>query len=315
MTSVISKNKAFLASAGLILAAAIWGFAFVVVKDSLDYIGPVWMIAFRFTIAAVCLSLIFIRRWKKLNPQTLTHGAILGVLIFTAYFFQTVGCKYTTAGKNAFLTTTYVILVPLMCWPVYKKRPTWHVALAAVICILGIGLLSLGGESAGEVSAMAMNIGDILTLICGIFYAVHIVCISHFTRTEDPILLTILQFLFTAISGWLWAPFWDGAFPVAALHSSRVVGSLLFLGIFSTMVSYVLQNVGLKYVPSALGSLFMSLESVFGVLFGALCLGEKLTLRMWIGTGLIFLAIVLAEVIPKISFVRTESEDGGESAR
>ncbi len=302
MPAVPSRNTALLASIGLVFTAAVWGFAFVIVKDSLDYIGAVWMVAVRFTIASLCLSLIFIKRFKRINGRNflsyMGHGALLGLLIFLAYFFQTIGCKYTTAGKNAFLTTTYVVLVPLISWPLYKKVPSWHVAVAAILCTLGIGLLSLGGTS-GD-SLFSMNRGDVLTLICGLFYAVHIICISHYNLTEDPVLLTVLQFCFTALCGWITAPFWDGAFPLQAFHSSRVVLSLLYLGLFSTMLAYLLQNVGLKFVPSALGSLFMSLESVFGVFFSALFLHEKLTARMWLGCALIFSAILLAEVVPKL---------------
>ena len=90
--------------AGLVLTAAIWGFAFVVVKDSLDFVGPTWMVAIRFTIAAVCFGLIFIKRFQHLNKDIFFHGCFLGVLLFLGYLTQTIGCNFTTAGKNAFLT-------------------------------------------------------------------------------------------------------------------------------------------------------------------------------------------------------------------
>ncbi len=303
MNFAFNKNKTILSSLGLILTAAIWGFAFVVVKDSLSYIGPVWMIAFRFTIAVIVLSLAFIKHFKNFNLKYLAHGAVLGILIFFAYFFQTVGCKYTTAGKNAFLTTTYVILVPLISWPLYKKRPEWFVFLAAIMCMAGIAFLSLGGESASFSSEKPwyyMNAGDLFTLISGLFYGIHIICISHYSQKEDPILLTILQFAFTDFCAWCVSPFYDGAFPLEAFKNFRVMASLLYLGLFSTMLAYLLQNVALKYVPSALGSLFMSLESVFGVLFSALFLHEALGLRMYLGCSLIFGAIVLTEVFPSL---------------
>ncbi|MCH5295639.1 MAG: DMT family transporter [Treponema sp.] len=292
----VENHRTFAASAGLILAAAIWGFAFVIVKDSLDYIGAVWMVALRFTVAAVLLSAVFAPRFRMMSLSYLAHGAVLGLLIFLAYFFQTIGCAYTTAGKNAFLTTTYVVLVPLISWPLYRRRPAWFVFLAAVLCLAGIGLLSLGGGD----GILKVNKGDVLTLICGIFYGIHIICISHYTRNEDPVLLTVLQFCFTALAGWIVAPFMEGGFPAEAVSNVRVLLSLLYLGIFSTMIAYLLQNVGLKYVPSALGSLFMSLESVFGVLFSTLFLHEPLTLRMAAGFAMIFAAIMLAEVVPNL---------------
>ncbi len=96
------KNVSLISSFCLILTAAIWGFAFVIVKDSLDYVGSIWMIAFRFTIAAVVLALIFFKKFKMLSKKVLLEGAFLGFLLFMAYLMQTIGCFYTTAGKNAF---------------------------------------------------------------------------------------------------------------------------------------------------------------------------------------------------------------------
>ncbi len=296
------KSKIILSSVGLVITAAIWGFAFVIVKDSLNDVGPVWMMAFRFTIASILFSIVFVKKFSKLNKTTLFHGALLGFWIFAAYAFQTIGCNYTTAGKNAFLTTIYVILVPLIAWPVYKRRPKWYVALAAILSITGIGLLAL---QKGEDSILSMNVGDVLTLICGIFYAVHIVCVEKFNINEDPILLTCLQFIFSAIFSWMMAPVYDGAMPVHVFKDSHVILSMMYLGVFSTMIAFMLQNIGLKFVPGPLASLFMSLESVFGVLFSAICLGEKLTGRMYLGCVLIFAAIVIAEVLPGLKKTNT----------
>lgn len=295
---MLSMNKKYLSiccSLGLILTAAIWGFAFVIVKDSLDYIGPVWMVAFRFTIATICLAIIYNKKLKLLNKSYFINGGILGLFLFMAYLTQTIGCDYTTAGKNAFLTTIYVILIPLISWPLYKKWPGLLVFVSAILCVTGIGLLSLG-QGDGE----GMNIGDILTLICGLFYALHIIFVEKFNRKQDALLLTVLQFAYAALFGWLVAPFYDGAFPLEQVKNFKVIESMMYLGIFSTMIAFSLQNICLKFVPSALASLFLSLESVFGVFFSVLLLGEILTVRMWIGCILIFAAILLSEVIPKI---------------
>lgn len=282
-----------LASVGLLLTAAIWGFAFVVVKDSLDYIGPVWMIAFRFSIAAIVSALIYIKRFKMLSPKILLHGGLLGLYLFLAYLFQTIGCNYTTAGKNAFLTTIYVFLVPLFSLPLTKKRPTLYVFFCALLSIVGIGLLGLNAEDATTV-----NIGDVLTLICGIFYAIHITFTAKYDETEDPLLLSVLQFAFAALFGWITAPFIDGTFPVQGIMNTKVIVSMLYLGVFSTMVAFTLQNVSLKYLPSHLASLFLSFESVFGVFFGILILKEPFTFRMFVGCVLIFVSVVLAQILP-----------------
>lgn len=296
------KSVSFLASAGLVLTAAIWGFAFVVVKDSLDYIGAIYMIAIRYTIASLVMALIFIKKLRNINRKYILHGLLSGAFLFLAYTTQTIGCDYTTAGKNAFLTTVYVILIPLISWIMYKKRPGWYVFIAAFLSVTGIGLLALGTDDSASIS-----IGDILTLICGLFYALHIIWTEKYNKLgDDPLLLTLLQFLACTIYGWLFAPIYDGAFPVEAFQTPRVILSMLYLGLFSTMLCFSLQNIGLKYVKSSLASLFLSFESVFGILFSALILHEQITLRMGFGCVLIFLAVILAET--KFQFRERKSD-------
>ncbi|MBR5400164.1 MAG: DMT family transporter [Treponema sp.] len=285
------KATSVLASFGLILTAAIWGFAFVVVKDSLDYIGAVYMIAIRYSMAALVMGLIFIKKWRQLDARYIRHGLLTGIFLFTAYTTQTIGCDFTTAGKNAFLTTVYVILIPLISWALYKKRPGWYVFVAAILSMTGIGLLALGtGDTAG------LNKGDALTLVCGLFYALHIIWTAKYNEQgDDTLFLTLLQFVVCAVLGWVFAPLYDGAFPATGIQNPRVILSMCYLGLFSTMLCFCLQNIGLKYVQSSLASLFLSFESVFGVLFSTLFLHEKLTFRMGIGCILIFVAVVLAE--------------------
>lgn len=298
------KNLSLLCSFGLILTAFIWGFAFVVVKDSLDVIGPLWMVAVRFSIAAIFLTLICVRQLKNFNKSIMVHGFILGVMLFAAYSVQTVGCKYTTAGKNAFLTTVYVILTPLFGWPVFKKVPKWYVWLAAVMSLTGIGFLSLGGNDADW---YIMNKGDVLTLICGVLYALHIVFGAKYVAKENAVLLTVMQFVTCGILGFIIAPIFEGKTEISVFTNAKTVLSILYLGLLSSMLCFVLQNVCLKYVPSALASLFLSLESVFGVFFSTIFLHEKLTVRMWVGCALIFTAILTAEIIPE--FFKKKSSD------
>lgn len=289
------KFATFLASAGLIFVTMIWGFAFVVVKNSLDAVPPIWMMAFRFTIATVVLSLVFIPRFKKLNRQTLKHGFLIGIWLFLAYAFQTIGCNYTTAGKNAFLTTVYVVLVPFINWALTKNKPDVYSIVAALLSFTGIGLLSLQGD-------LSVNIGDVLTLICGLCYAMQIIYIARYSQGDDPILLTILQVALTAVLSWITAPIIDGAFPAAALKDTTIIGSMLYLGLGSTMICFLLQTVCQKYLEPSLASLLMSFESVFGMLSSVIFLHEILSGRNIIGCALMFIAVVLGET--KLSFLK-----------
>mgnify|MGYP005755341125 CR=1 FL=1 len=288
------RHTQALAACGLLLTALIWGFAFVVVKNSLDLIPPIYMLAFRFTIASAALALILFRRLRRITRRDLQSGAILGVFLFAAYALQTIGCQYTTAGKNAFLTTIYVILVPFLHWLINRRRPDRYVIGGALLAMVGIGLLSLQGEG-------GIALGDLLTLLCGIFFAVHIVYIDRYTLAQDPAILTVLQLATAAVLSFLLAPLIDGPFPAQALHPEAVTG-MLYLGLLSTMLGFLLQNVGQKYTTPSTASLLLSFESVFGVLFSTLFLHEAMTARMLLGCLLMFIAVLLVET--RFSFLR-----------
>ena len=292
------KNKklvTFAASAGLILVTIIWGAAFAVVKNSLDYVPPIYMMAFRFTIAGIVMSLVFIKKLIRIKKEELIHGVGIGVFLFLAYAFQTIGCNYTTAGKNAFLTTIYVILVPFLNWILIKRRPDVFSVVAAVLSITGIGLLSLDGD-------LTMNKGDVLTLICGFCYALQIIFIAQWSQNDDPVLLAILQIIVAALLSWITAPFIDGDMNWSVLGSSDVILSMLYLGLLSTMVAFALQTVCQKYLAPSLAALLMSFEAVFGALSGVIFLGEIIPPRGIVGCALMFFAIVLSET--KFSFLR-----------
>ena len=281
------KSIAGLSSAGLLLTALIWGFAFVVVKNSLDLVDPIYMLAFRFSIAAVGLSVIFVKRLKRIDLAILKSGFILGALLFAGYAFQTIGCKYTTAGKNAFLTAVYVVIVPFLHWLINRQKTGRLHIIAAIIAVAGIGLISFQGD-------WSVNIGDLLTLICGLAYATHIVFIEKYTARQDPVLLTILQLGFAAAMSWLLAPVMEGGFPQGALRPD-IIASMLYLGLLSTMLAFFLQNVCQKYTSPSTAAILLSTESVFGVVFSVIFLSEQIPVRMAAGCTLIFAAIIMAE--------------------
>jgi drug/metabolite transporter (DMT)-like permease len=281
------RSTVILASIGMLLATAIWGFAFVVVKEAVDVITPLYMLAFRFTIASVVLTVIFIPKLKNLTKKIWLHGACLGFWLFLAYVVQTWGCKYTTAGKNAFITVTYVVIVPLLAWLFFKEKiDAWSI-VSAILALIGVGFLSLNGVS-------GINKGDFLTLICGILYAVQMIYVDHYTKKEDPILLTLVQIYAATVLSWVSAPLMDGPVPVASLSQDMIV-AMLYLGIASSAIAFVLQNVGQKYTPPTTAAVLLSMESVFGVLFSVMLLGEQMDSKMFAGCVIMFVAIIMAE--------------------
>ena len=276
---------------GLILTTMIWGGSFVVMKNSVDVLEPTFLLAVRFTIAALALVFVFHNNLKNRNKDSLRCGLILGVLLELSYLFQTYGIKYTTASKNAFITTLYVILVPFLHWGISKKRPKMKNLAAAVMAVIGLALLTLEGD-------LGINLGDFLTLLCGLCFALHMVYIDKFTEKHDPIFLTIVQIAVVGICNWLLVPVFDGmdAYNFQALMDKDLIIGLLYLAIFSTMVGFLLQNVCQKYLSANTTALLLSMESVFGALFSVMLLNEVLAGKMLLGCILMFLAVVVSEL-------------------
>lgn len=292
------NTKIILANLGMILATVIWGFAFVIVKESVDAIGPVYLVALRFTLAALALYVIFFKRIKFTDKRMLIDGVILGALLFLAYSFQTVGVVYTTGGKNAFLTAVYVLIVPFFSWFLdHKNRPDIYAVVSAVLGIIGVGIISLGGESS------SINIGDVLTLVCAIFYAVHMVFVEKFNKERDAITMTFLQLAVVAVLAWLFAPIYDGKLDFSTLLTFDAIKAVLYLGLLSTMLAYILQNASQKVVSASNAALVLSLESVFGAVFSAMFLpNENFNLKMIFGAVILMFSIVMAQT--KFDFLK-----------
>ena len=271
-------------------AALIWGSSFLIVKTSMDVIQPHMLLAIRFTIAGILLSVMFHKRLKLLNRAYLIHGCIIGAFLFAAYSLQTIGITDTTPGKNAFLTAIYCVIVPFLYWAVDKKKPDCYNITAAVLTLIGIGLISLNGS-------FSIRKGDLLTLAGGVLFAAHMVAIAKLGKGKDPILLTILQFYFAAVFSWVITFFFED---LSVKWSIESLAGLFYLSVFATAVALLLQNIGQKSTNPAPSAIILSLESVFGVIFSVLFYGEQVTLRMFTGFLLIFTSVILSEIKPDI---------------
>ncbi len=279
------------ADAILVLTAMIWGTGFVVMKNTLDSVPPAAIIAIRYAIASVLTAIMFRKHMKGLTRADVARGAATGVLLSLAYIIQTIGLQYTTAGKNAFLTTVYVLLVPFGCYFVLKQKLRAKNFIAAALMLLGIGFLSLDGESGG------LNIGDVLTLVCGVFYAAHIMAIERNQKKMDAYALIVLQFFFASAFALVYHLIFERGMAIEV--NSGVIGGLVYLSVFSTTIAMSLQNIGQSMAPASHAAILLSLESVFGALASCIFLGEVVTQKMMLGFGVIFAALVVNELRTK----------------
>lgn len=284
--SVLKK----LAKPMLIAAPVIWGSSFVVMKHSLDAFTPFYLLAFRFTAAAIVLGLVFWKSWRVMDREYFKGGFIIGTLLFLAYAFQTFGLDRTTSGKNAFLTAVYCVIVPFLYWIIARKRPDrWNV-LAALICIVGIGFVALTTKDGGS---LTINLGDLLTLIGGFFFAAHIVAVNKYAEGRDIFLITTLQFAFFGAWSWVGALVFREPFP-SAVSGSTLFG-MFYLVVFSSCGALLFQNIGQKYTAPATAAVLLSLEAPFGVLCSILVGEERLNPLMVLGFALIFFAVICSE--------------------
>jgi drug/metabolite transporter (DMT)-like permease len=289
------KKTGALAKSALFTATLIWGSSFIIVKDVTNVWPSGFLLAFRFTAAFILLCIIFHKRLRIINKDYLFSGGIIGLMLFLAYYTQTLGITDTTPGKNAFLTAIYCVLVPFLFWAVDKSKPDKFNILSALICITGIGLVSLTEK-------FTIGFGDTLTLIGGFFYAAHLVCIAKFSRGKDPLLISILQFGFAAIFSWVLTL---TAETLPTDFSLPVLSGVLYLSILCTAVALTLQNFGQKYTNPSAAAIILSFESVFGVIFSVIFYHEVLTVKIVIGFALIFLAVLISET--KLSFLKRKT--------
>lgn len=286
-----------LAKPMLFAAALIWGTSFFIMKNALDAVPVFFLLAIRFTAGAVLLALVCGRRWKSFTPDYLWRGAIIGGFLFLAYSVQTFGLSMTTPSKNAFLTAVYCVIVPFLTWAVVKKRPDRYNIAAALLCVTGVGFVSLNEQ-------LSINAGDLLTLVCALFYASHIVAVEKVSPGKDITLLTVFQFAFAALYAWICGGLTE-TFPTQALANPQVFLPLAYLCVMATTVALLFQNVGQVWSDPASASVILSLESVFGVRFSVIFYGDPVTARLLMGFALIFVAVVCSET--KFSFLRRTS--------
>ena len=278
-------KREFMADAMLVLTAFIWGTGFVVMKNTLDAVPPGAIIAIRYSIASVLTAIMFRKHLGGLAREDVCRGAIVGGLLCSAYIVQTIGLSMTTAGKNAFLTTVYVLLVPFGCWLVFRQRLSRKNFIAAAMMLAGIGCLSLDGESGG------LNLGDLLTLVCGVLFAAHIMAVERCQEKTNTYALIVLQFAFAAVFASAYTLIFERGMSISM--NVGAIGGLLYLSVFSTTVAMSLQNIGQSMAPASHAAILLSLESVFGALASWLLLGETLTSTMLLGFAVIFAALVV----------------------
>lgn len=290
----MENKKALYADLSLLIVAIIWGSGFVVTKNALDNMTPYYIMGFRFLVSTLLLVIISYKKLKTITKKEVKAGIIIGLFLFFGFATQTVGLKYTTAGKQGFITASNVVMVPFMYWVITKKKPDIFEFFGAILCFIGIGILSLDTN-------LTIGYGEFLTFLCAIGFAMHIVSVGHFAKEVDPFIVSIVQLGTAAIFSFIFAYLFE---PKIVQISTTTILPILYLGIFGTMIAFLIQNIAQNHTTSTHAAIILSLEAVFGSIFALIFLKEQFTMRFLIGCLAIFISVLASET--KFKFLKTD---------
>lgn len=292
----------------LLLAATIWGIAFVAQSAGMEYVGPYTFNCLRSILGGLVLIPVILAmdrtkkredggeakaspdpaRKKRERKVLLTGGVCCGVALCLASSFQQIGIQYTTVGKAGFITACYIVIVPFLGL-LFGKKVSAFVWGAVVLSVAGLYRLCMsGGEGIGGI-----NQGDVLVLICAFLFSIHILVIDHFSPLTDGVKMSCIQFFVSGILSGIAMLLFEEPRLDEILAAALPI---LYAGIFSSGVGYTLQIVGQKGMNPTVASLILSLESSISVLAGWVLLGQSMSLRELSGCALMFGAIILAQI-------------------
>jgi drug/metabolite transporter (DMT)-like permease len=270
---------------GLLLVSIIWGSGFIASAIGLGYLTTYETLAGRFFVATVLLGVMTFRKMRKIPRSTIKNGILLGVMLYVSFLLQTLGLELTTPSKNAFLTAVNVAVVPFIGVLFHGHVLNKKDVIRATVAMVGVGLISFQWSG-------AVNFGDVLSFLCAFTFALHIFYTGTYAKEEDPVALTFVQ-MGTSFALSFLSVLYRGDHILG--HDPRGYLAVLYLGVFSTTICFLVMTISQKYTKPSRAAVIMSTESLFAMVFSILILKEVVTLRMVLGALVIFTAIVLPE--------------------
>ncbi|WJE50680.1 DMT family transporter [Bacillus cereus] len=270
----------------LLMVTFFWGASILLTKVGLNYMQEYNLIALRFIIAFLLSGIVFYKHLSKIDFRTIKYAFILAAILFIVYIFATFGTKYTSVSNAGFLMSLTVIFIPVLSSIFLKQRPEKKVILGVVLTIVGIGLLTLNSQ-------LKIGYGDILCILCALFYAVHIIITGTITKKVNSISLGVLQLGFVGLFSIIFSMFMENPKLPSTVESWF---SILVLSIFCTAMAFIVQIIAQQYTSPTHTGLIFSLEPVFSAGFAFFFTGETLTVKGYLGATLILLSVIIAEL-------------------
>lgn len=285
-----SDNRSWLADLGLLSVGLIWGSNFLITKNAMSLITPLWYLGIRFIIAGVLMWLIFHKRMRSMRKNEFKAGIIIGVFLFGGFALQTIGLLYVSPGKSGFIAGMTVIIVPFLYWAVAKKKPDGTSLVGATMALVGFAVMSLQLDT-------GIAFGDIITFASTVMFSAHLVAIAVYAPQSDPLVISVIQLLFTGMlsmfSAFIFEPAPAQAIPLGAW------AAILYGAVFASIYAFGMQNVAQRHTAPSHAALALSTESVFALVFSVAFGFELLTLRMFVGAVLILAGVLTVELKPR----------------
>lgn len=276
----------------LTFATLVWGFGFGLAKYAIAQVGATWVIAIRFLFSGILLLLLLFPHLKKtLNKDILKTGCILGAVSFLGFWTQFLGLGLTTASKNAFLSACYCITVPFIWWVIARKRPTVKSIGFALLCMAGVGLVSLDGS-------LSISLGDAISILSAFAYGLEIAAIGLLLKDHDILAITTVQQIVSGLIGLTVALITQPLPAPEQFLNAPFLGCMAYVVVMAATFGCLAQNLAQKHISPAEAGLLCSLESVFCALCSVAFFGEVLTFKLVCGFTLIFASIAGSQLTP-----------------
>ena len=299
------KTGKYFGESALLLMTLIWGATFVIVKESLNDISSMLFVGFRFGIAASALAMIMLFRKYKIDGKSVLPGMFLGFILFLGFVTQTIGLKNTSATKSGFITGSLVVMVPIFQMIIEKRMPSRGAVIGTILVFFGIIFLSSGGTSItsflNELGAN-FNFGDELTLVCAMFFAIHVVYIDIISSKNHYWTILFTQLATVSVLSFI-AAFVFVGFSYEGLHISLtkyLLFGLLYTSLLATLFNLGLQTRFQKVVSPTKAGIIYSFEPIFAAMFAYFLLNEKISNFSLVGSALIFLGLIVSESFDSI---------------
>ncbi len=275
----------------LLLVAFIWGSGFIATQMAIDNgYSTSFILAYRFIVSSVLFGVIFRKDLKKILNKVNYGGVVVGLLLFFSFTLQTYGLEYTSPSNNAFITATNVVFVPFLSWLIFKIKPKINSFLAAIICLVGVTILSIDFS----VGFTSFGIGELLTFGSAVCFALHTVSIGYYSSKMETKAIIFLQIFTAGILSIILFVFVDGNFAEFIPNTKQL--PVLYLAIFSTSVCYFLQTKAQSVVSPTKTSIVISTESLFATTMSIILGYETLKSSIIVGGVLILCSVLLAEI-------------------